>query len=90
MNKRIAFVLLLVLIGLIPVFRLSSAQNAGGSTIISQASIDQIFQKLDIISKQLSIDSEKDVIIAKLDKILANQEQIKQELDVVKIRATRK
>ena len=90
MNKKMALVLLLLLTGFIMMFRLSSAQVAGGSTIVSQASIDQIFQKLDIISRQLSINSEKDALIVKLDKILANQQQIIQELDVIKVRATRR
>ncbi len=60
---------------------------AGDGLVLIEEKIDKI---MDMISQKGSLDKANKEVTVKLDKILSNQEKILSELEIVKVRATKR
>lgn len=67
------------------IFGLSFAQNEKGSILLPESALYDIHVKLDKLLNRVGQEGQKD-ILEKLNQILAGQAEIKEQLNILKIR----
>ncbi|MBU0503675.1 MAG: hypothetical protein ABH882_01015 [Candidatus Omnitrophota bacterium] len=92
MIKRVFFIsMLIIFIGLFFCWEIRAQRSADPNEIMASLSerFNQMEAKMDKFSASLDKAGNRDVLI-KLDQVLANQQKILGELEIVKVRASQK